>query len=184
MELTKSVFDRESIFGLTRRECAMRLHWNGLDGWENDREIGARSLTIGRSSTCDIVIPHSRISRRHARIDTHDDGTVSIRDLGSRNGVFVNGSRTAESYLKPGDVIGIGPIAFHVVTQTGNVRQPVHVPPLSGPSPPAAHHPRSRVRVRPVSSRTLAPRKALTARQLPPASQRSQSPRAAAAVPR
>ena len=96
----------------------------GPDGWASDRQIGRASLTIGRSSSCDIVIPHSRVSRRHARIETHPDGKVSIRDLGSRNRVFVNGARVAEAYLKPGDEVAIGPVSFHVLTHAGG--SPAH----------------------------------------------------------
>lgn len=66
-------------------------------------------LVVGRDPACDISADHSLLSRRHAEFVTVG-ATVTIRDLGSRNGVFVNGSRTAERALDPGDVVQIGPL--------------------------------------------------------------------------
>jgi predicted component of type VI protein secretion system len=71
-------------------------------------------LVVGRDPTCDISDDHSLLSRRHAEFVTVGDG-VTIRDLGSRNGVFVNGSRAAERALEPGDVVQIGPLRARYV---------------------------------------------------------------------
>ena len=63
---------------------------------------------IGRSAKCHIVIDDQRISRRHARLDVYDD-SVSITDLGSANGVKINGVRVLEGAheLRHGDMIEI-----------------------------------------------------------------------------
>lgn len=65
-------------------------------------------MTIGRASDCDIVLPRRQVSRRHARIERVDDSYL-LRDLGSKNGTFVNGQRVGdEPYsLRDGDEIQI-----------------------------------------------------------------------------
>jgi predicted component of type VI protein secretion system len=71
-------------------------------------------LVIGRDPACDISHDHSLLSRRHAEFITVGD-EVTVRDLGSRNGVFVNGARAAECALMPGDVVQIGPLRARYV---------------------------------------------------------------------
>lgn len=67
-----------------------------------------RSLLLGRSAECDVVLEHPEISGRHAILAIHDDGSVEIQDVGSKNGVHVNGARVLKSKLKPGDVVKLG----------------------------------------------------------------------------
>jgi pSer/pThr/pTyr-binding forkhead associated (FHA) protein len=64
---------------------------------------------IGRSASCHLVIDDARVSRRHARIDVYRD-EVSITDLGSSNGMRINGKQVSEGpyRLSDGDMIGIG----------------------------------------------------------------------------
>ena len=68
---------------------------------------------VGRRQDCDLCIPLMVVSRRHCEIN-QDQGRLKIRDLGSRNGTFVNGLLTKNSNLNPGDTIGIGPLSFSV----------------------------------------------------------------------
>lgn len=49
-------------------------------------------LIIGRTATADIVVDSPLVSRRHALLSLHDDGSLYVEDLGSRNGTVVNGS--------------------------------------------------------------------------------------------
>jgi signal transduction histidine kinase len=70
------------------------------------------SLTIvGRGRDADIALAGPEISRRHAAIERRHDALV-VRDLGSRNGTFVNGTPVGEHELRAGDRIqfGGGPI--------------------------------------------------------------------------
>ena len=70
---------------------------------------------IGRTGACDLVIDGTRVSRAHARITVADGETV-IRDLGSMNGVIVNGVRIEGSFaLHEGDVVVIGTRELPVV---------------------------------------------------------------------
>ncbi len=73
-----------------------------------------RELTIGREPSCQVVYDANRedlVSRRHARItvDSTDPLEVSVSDLGSRNGTFVNKTRIGNQVkLNPGDVVQLG----------------------------------------------------------------------------
>ena len=73
------------------------------------REIGLQrgENLLGRSRDCRVSLESTRVSRRHARI-TIDGDAALIEDCGSRNGTWVNGTRTAGRVrLKDGDEIGI-----------------------------------------------------------------------------
>ncbi|RLC91258.1 MAG: transcriptional regulator [Chloroflexi bacterium] len=68
--------------------------------------------TLGRSSNRDIYVPDRRVSRRHAKI-RWDGESATLHDLGSTNGVILNGRRiTAPMTLRDGDEIGIGSATF------------------------------------------------------------------------
>jgi pSer/pThr/pTyr-binding forkhead associated (FHA) protein len=63
---------------------------------------------IGRANGCDIHLDDPFVSRRHARLISSEIGTA-IEDLGSSNGVFVNGRRSpGTTPLHPGDVVQLG----------------------------------------------------------------------------
>ena len=62
---------------------------------------------IGRSSSCDFVIAHDSISRRHAML-TRDGDRVVITDLGSTNGTYVNGRWITQAEVLPGDRLQLG----------------------------------------------------------------------------
>jgi transcriptional regulator with PAS, ATPase and Fis domain len=68
--------------------------------------ISDRQL-IGREESCDVVLRGTETSRRHAELWV-DGPVVAIRDLQSRNGVFVNGARRADAPLVCGDVLRVG----------------------------------------------------------------------------
>ena len=73
-----------------------------------DRELTSEEIQIGKGPRNDIVIADPAVSTAHAIVRL-DGETYSIRDIGSRNGTFVNGERVADSrQLSHGDVIGIG----------------------------------------------------------------------------
>jgi pSer/pThr/pTyr-binding forkhead associated (FHA) protein len=51
------------------------------------------------------------VSKRHCQLNC-DGGALNIRDLGSRNGTYLNGKRINEAVIKAGDAIEIGPLTF------------------------------------------------------------------------
>jgi predicted component of type VI protein secretion system len=70
-------------------------------------------LLIGRHLDCDVRIDRPKISRRHCCLALAYD-RVMIRDLGSRNGLRVNGRMVEESQLQPGDEVAIGPVLYRL----------------------------------------------------------------------
>ncbi|HMA93565.1 MAG TPA: FHA domain-containing protein [Polyangiaceae bacterium] len=79
---------------------------------ENDKDI-----VVGRSSELDMVLVEEMVSRRHAKITVHA-GKITIEDLGSTNGTFVNGERIQNAELHEGDRILIGTSILKVVPET------------------------------------------------------------------
>lgn len=70
--------------------------------------VGASGATIGRSRSCDVVLEDANVSRRHAEVRPRGGGWL-VADLGSTNGVSVNGTRVEQAHaLKPGDRIELG----------------------------------------------------------------------------
>jgi hypothetical protein len=70
--------------------------------------LGAAGGVIGRSRDCDITVEDANVSRHHAEVRP-SGGSWIVRDLGSTNGVKVNGRRIqGPQSLKPGDTIELG----------------------------------------------------------------------------
>jgi hypothetical protein len=78
----------------------MRLLFTLINGEEIDYSTEQESVTIGRSSKCDVVIPHESMSRQHCKIELKD-GEVFITDLGSINGVYIDGIKIAANSSVP-----------------------------------------------------------------------------------
>ena len=71
------------------------------------------NLLIGRLPDNHLGINHGSVSRRHAKIDVTQRG-VFIEDLGSQNGVTVNGVITKGSVpIRPGDILRIGHVPIY-----------------------------------------------------------------------
>ncbi len=73
---------------------------------------GSRVL-IGRAEAADVSVQDSSVSRCHCEIGSFN-GTLWVRDLGSANGVFVNGLHEPQSHVMPGDRLTIGETSFRV----------------------------------------------------------------------
>lgn len=70
-------------------------------------------LIVGRAPTCDLPVFHPTISRRHAELTS--DGTVLLlRDLGSSNGTFVNGSKIEKGKARIDDLLAFGKVGFRL----------------------------------------------------------------------
>lgn len=64
------------------------------------------TMVIGRSRTCDVVIPSAKVSRQHASLARAGDDYF-IEDLGSANGVWLRGEKITRVKVAPGDVFTI-----------------------------------------------------------------------------
>ncbi len=68
----------------------------------------AREVVVGRGRDCNIKLAGAGLSRQHARFKQELDGGVSVGDLGSHNGTFVNGQAINGCLLDEGDLITLG----------------------------------------------------------------------------
>lgn len=90
---------------MKRQDLPMLIMYEGdQEGqkWVVDRD----RMVIGRGSECEIVLPERQISREHAQIERDDSGYL-LRDLGSKNGTYVNNQELRDKpyRLKDGDEI-------------------------------------------------------------------------------
>lgn len=104
---------------------------------------------LGRSQTCDIVLPGTHVSRQHAEL-YFQSGRLHVKDLGSSNGTYVNRKKVQEGVVNPGDELRFDTLVFQVeapeapvVEATGGdktmFRPAVTSAPASGqPAAPAA----------------------------------------------
>ena len=71
------------------------------------------TLIVGRAVNSDVPIYDPTISRQHAQVSLQNGG-VLVKDLGSSNGTFLNGSRITEAVAAPNDVVMFGKVSFYV----------------------------------------------------------------------
>ena len=75
-----------------------------------DFELVLGELSVGRAQECDITLDEPSVSRRHALLVVDVNG-VTVTDLGSNNGIFVNGHRVQEATLKSRDEVSFGTVS-------------------------------------------------------------------------
>lgn len=81
---------------------------------DHDVELFDGEILVGRSPKCQLVLDDPMVSRRHARLVVRR-GTVTVEDMGSVNGVLVNGERLQRArVLRPGDRVVIGQHAMEL----------------------------------------------------------------------
>jgi len=62
------------------------------DGSQKSFALPSSLTVVGRRHDCDLCIPLMDVSKRHCQLDQNSE-TLEVRDLGSRNGTFLNGRR-------------------------------------------------------------------------------------------
>lgn len=70
-------------------------------------------LLFGRHEECDVQLNSKKVSRRHCVLAQVNEYLI-VRDLGSTNGVRINGQRVAEGKLVPGDELQVGNFKYQV----------------------------------------------------------------------
>ncbi len=102
-------------------------------------------VVVGRHPACDARLDSLRVSRHHCCM-MQESGEVVVRDLGSTNGIRINGQRVEMGRLKPGDELSIAHIRYRLDNGQGH-DQTLADPAGQLPSSPGAlpgHSPRSR----------------------------------------
>jgi FHA domain len=94
----------------------------GPSGVEKAYPMRQLAVTIGRSDQCDISVKDSSMSGRHAEI-SKINGEIKVRDLGSANGIYLNGERIAEAELFDGDVLRLGQTSVRIDVVGGRKRR-------------------------------------------------------------
>ena len=126
------------------------------DGRRQRELLIVSKIVVGRDPTCDLSEADPLLSRRHAEFAISGDDIV-VRDLGSRNGIYINGARTAEGTLQSGDVVRIGRLHMRYIEDSaplvampelvddatglvipGPRPGPSKPPPAATPGPPSA----------------------------------------------
>ena len=69
--------------------------------------LGARPVTVGAHAQCDLILEDPQVSRKHAEIAIVTDG-IRIKDLGSTNGTWWQGSKVGEVVVPPGATVQFG----------------------------------------------------------------------------
>lgn len=78
-------------------------------------------VAIGRGPAADVRLDDLHVSRRHCEIVAANGG-LTVHDLASKNGTFVNGVRTELAPLSPGDVLAVGEVGFVVQARSAIAR--------------------------------------------------------------
>jgi WD40 repeat protein len=99
------------------------LSWNDPSTGRQFLEQYALPLTIGRALPSDLILPDRRVSRQHAEIH-QEQGQVAIVDLGSTNGIRVDGRRVERATLRDGATVRIGSITLTVTFESPSYRSP------------------------------------------------------------
>ena len=85
------------------------------DEWQSGREIRLDRfpVTLGRSPAAGVQLDDRWVSHQHCQLDAID-GTLIVRDLGSKHGTLINGCYAEQSPLKAGDRLSVGMSTFVV----------------------------------------------------------------------
>jgi pSer/pThr/pTyr-binding forkhead associated (FHA) protein len=96
-------------------------------------------VVVGRHYGCDLRLDSLRVSRHHCCL-TLEDGVVVVRDLGSTNGIRINGLRVETGRLHPGDELSIAHLRYRFEDPRDRDRDRFRTPPpipsfTPGPGP-------------------------------------------------
>ncbi|MDO9262983.1 MAG: FHA domain-containing protein [Desulfosalsimonadaceae bacterium] len=77
-------------------------------------------ISVGRDPGADIFIDNTGISREHMKIEMNMGGTYVLKDMGSTNGIFLNGQLALEEPLRNNDVITLGKFSLRILIDKGD----------------------------------------------------------------
>jgi len=112
----------------------------------SDIPLDRSMVVVGRHPLCDVRLDSLRISRHHCCM-TQDKQDVVVRDLGSTNGIRINGERVERGRLRPGDELSIAHIRYRLeigiaqemtlADPNGSLLNGLHLPGVMRPVAPA-----------------------------------------------
>ena len=122
---------------------------------------GVPVIHLAPGESADVTVDDSSLSRLHARVSMDSAGQFTVDDIGSTNGVFVNGAEQLSASVRPGDVVRFGRVEYLVAARDDSSTG-VLGPPSDRPddSSAGALDPLSD---RPIVSQTILRRVAMTA---------------------
>jgi len=106
---------RESFEAFLASKRAVVVVLSG-DAAGTEHEVRQPNLSLGRSEPSDWIFDDDTLSKEHAALE-FVDGTMRLRDLGSMNGILVNGSESKSAELKNGDRFQLGQHKFQFVLE-------------------------------------------------------------------
>jgi hypothetical protein len=111
--------------GRARRRLRLPRAWSVSAPVPSARVALPRTQTIvvGRGGACDVHLSDPTVSRRHLELRALDGGWMAI-DLGSTNGTWLQGRRTARARVAPGDELVLGDCAIALEAPTSTERDP------------------------------------------------------------
>lgn len=110
---------------MTGMDSTVRWYLQVLSGEQVGKKFQLQpgSMSLGRSTKCELCFSDPDLSRRHAEFFLKDN-LLEIRDLASVNGVFVNQKKINTVLLQPGDQVRTGSITLLVIGPKVEVPQP------------------------------------------------------------
>lgn len=131
----------EDDMGATRVRAAVpKLVLRGVSGAVFGKVFPVTGpMVIGRAAEADLSVPAEEISRRHALVKPTPDG-LSVEDLGSSNGTFINGKRVQQGFVKPGDELRLDTVRLILVAPGMEMAQQTTRVAASKPASQAASH--------------------------------------------
>lgn len=116
---------KDVVYFGSLRQPASRLLGGKLTlggGPQDEVAFSGQILNIGRDPSCELALDYPMVSWQHARL-SRGGNQITVEDLGSTNGTFVNGQRISGAVaVKPGDIIGLGSYTFRL-TRSGRLEK-------------------------------------------------------------
>jgi len=129
-----TIFEEDAPLDTLSFNAATDARWmiKVISGPNTGAEFGLESdhsYIIGKDpSACDIIFQDLSVSRQHAKISLDTQGNVSLEDLGSRNGTYVNGKGVdASKPLASQDLIALGTTSFLLIDRE-QTRETIYSP--------------------------------------------------------
>ncbi len=104
-----------------------------------DQEFDQEMVTIGKGASAVLQIEDPSLADLHAAVQVGDDGVVTVLDLGSDAGSFLNGAKVNNSAVKDGDELRVGKTSIRIGVKRPVVQAPVVAVNSTAPAPAIEH---------------------------------------------